>query len=55
MAKTRKVDVHVTFSDTVRKDNRRTCTIEVANDGSESVWDIKSRIAVGAACIVSAM
>ena len=48
MAKTRKVEVHVTFSDTVRKDNRQTCSIDVASDGSDSVWDVKCRIAVGA-------
>jgi hypothetical protein len=48
MAKTRKVEVHVTFSDTVRKDNRQTCSIDVASDGSDSVWDVKSRIAVSA-------
>jgi hypothetical protein len=48
MAKTRKVEVHVTFSDTVRKDNRQTCSIDVASDGSDSVWDVKCRIAVSA-------
>ncbi len=49
MAKTRRVEVHLTFSDTVRKDNRQTCSIEISDDGSESVWDVKSRIAVGGA------
>ncbi len=44
MAATRKVDVHVTFSDTVREDNNRTCSIEY--DSSDSIWDVKSRIAV---------
>lgn len=55
MAKTRKVEVHVTFSDTVRKGNRQICSIDITSDGSDSVWDIKTRIAVGAASLTVRM
>ena len=47
MAGVLKIGVEVTFSDIVRSDHdQRICSIEIKADGSDSVWDIKSKIAV---------
>lgn len=41
------VRVEVTFSDVVRNDTtQRRRSIEIKADGSDSIWDVKSKIAV---------
>ena len=40
------MQVHVTFKDTAKAEPDLVCTIEIQQDGSDSVWDVKTRIAV---------
>lgn len=42
----RKIEVEVTFSDIVREANGRTCSIAINEDGTDSLRDIKAKIAV---------
>ncbi len=46
MGGTRKVQVHVTFKDTAKAEDGLVRTIEISQDGSNSVKDVKMKIAV---------